>query len=157
MLTREQIAKRAARELQNGESVFLDPTWAVELRAGLPAGVTVREASPPEAPVDVAIVAATTVSLLGELGGTTFTGAANKVVALIEQHQGDDGSQHVLKESAPSALKAKLVITNLAVFDVTSDGLVMREVAQGVSALDVQLKSEANLLAADDLRVIVHD
>jgi acyl CoA:acetate/3-ketoacid CoA transferase beta subunit len=95
--------------------------------------------------------------VLGELGGTTFTGADNKVVALIEQQQGDDGSQHVLKESEPGALKAKLIVTNLAVFDVTSDGLVMREVAQGVSALDVQLKSEANLLAADDLRVIVND
>jgi acyl CoA:acetate/3-ketoacid CoA transferase beta subunit len=154
MLTREQIAKRAARELQNGETVHLDPSWAAQVRAALPAGVAVREASAPEAPVDVAIVAATTVSVLGELGGTTFTGAANKVVAIIEQHQGDDGSLHVLKETGPGALKAQRVITNLAVFDVTNDGLVMREVAQGVSALDVQQKSEANLLAADDLRVI---
>ncbi|MEY4510006.1 MAG: hypothetical protein RLZZ450_2128 [Pseudomonadota bacterium] len=156
MLTREQIAKRAARELQNGESVHLDPSWAAQIRAALPVGVSVREETAPEAPVDVAIVAATTVSVLGDLAGTTFSGAANKVVAIIEQHQGDDGSQRILKESEPGTLKAKLVITNLAVFDVTSDGLVMREVAQGVSALDVQQKSEANLLAADDLRVILH-
>jgi acyl CoA:acetate/3-ketoacid CoA transferase beta subunit len=46
------------------------------------------------------------------------------------------------------------VITNLAIFDVTAEGLVMREVAQGVSAHDVQLQSEPPLLAADDLKVI---
>jgi acyl CoA:acetate/3-ketoacid CoA transferase beta subunit len=154
MLTREQIAKRAARELQNGASVHLDPSWAALVRAALPAGVSVKEAAASEAPVDVAIVAATTVTVLGELGGTTFTGAANKVVAILEKHQGDDGSHHVLKAGEPGALKAQLVITNLAVFDVTGDGLVMHEVAQGVSALDVQLKSDADLLAADDLRVI---
>jgi len=154
MLTREQIAKRAARELPNGASVYLDPNWGALVRAALPEGVKVVEGAAPEAPVDVAIVAATTVSALGELGGTTFTGAASRVIALLEQHQGDDGSQHVLREGEPGALKAQLVISNLAVFDVTSEGLVMREVAQGVSALDVQLKSEANLLAADDLRVV---
>jgi acyl CoA:acetate/3-ketoacid CoA transferase beta subunit len=154
MLTREQIATRAARELPNGASVHLDPSWSALLRAALPAGVSVVEPSSPQAPVDVAIVAATTVSALGELGGATFTGTASKLIGLLPQHQGDDGSKHVLRAGEPGALKAQLVITNLAVFDVTSEGLVMREVAQGVSALDVQLQSEANLLAADDLRVV---
>jgi len=154
MLTREQIAKRAARELPNGASVHLDPSWSALLRAALPEGISLVEPGTGGASVDVAIVAATTVSALGELGGTTFTGTASKLVALLASHQGDDGSQHVLRTGEPGALKAQLVITNLAVFDVTSEGLVMREVAQGVSALDVQLKSEANLLAADDLRVI---
>jgi acyl CoA:acetate/3-ketoacid CoA transferase beta subunit len=154
MLTREQMAKRAARELSNGASVHLDPSWSALLRAALPAGVSVVEPSTPEAPVDVAIVAASTVSVLGELGGTTFTGTAAKLIGLLAQHQGDDGSQRVLRQVEPGALKAQLVVTNMAVFDVTSEGLVMREVAQGVSALDVQLKSEANLLAADDLRVV---
>lgn len=154
MLTREEIAARAAREIQNGESVHLDPSWADLLRSKLPAGVQLAEPAGLEDTVDVAIVGATTVTRLGQLGGTSYTGSARKLVALIEKHQGDDGAQHVLKDEEPAALTAQRVITDLAVFDVTPEGLVMREVAPGVSALDVQKKSEANLLAADDLHVI---
>jgi acyl CoA:acetate/3-ketoacid CoA transferase beta subunit len=46
------------------------------------------------------------------------------------------------------------VLTSLALFDVTPEGLVMREVVQGVSALDVQLRSDTPLLAADDLKLM---
>ena len=38
--------------------------------------------------------------------------------------------------------------------DVTPQGLVLREVASGLSAADVQAKTEAPLFAAPDLRVI---
>jgi acyl CoA:acetate/3-ketoacid CoA transferase beta subunit len=155
MLTREQIATRAAREIQNGASVYLDPGWAELVRAALPADVQVTEPQAPDAPVDVALISATTVTASGGLAGTTFTGTAPKLIAIVEQHQGDDGAAHLLSsEEPPGGLKAHLLITNLAVFEVTPEGLVMREVAPGVSALDVQLKSEAHLLAADDLKVI---
>jgi len=154
MLTREQIANRAAAEIQNGASVYLDPAWAEPVRAALAKDRQVTEAGAPEDAVDVAVVGATTVTLRGQLGGTSYTGKATKVVAIVEHLQGDDGAAHLLKDEEPGVLQAHLLITNMAVFDVTAEGLVMREVAPGVSALDVQLKSEANLLAADDLRVV---
>jgi acyl CoA:acetate/3-ketoacid CoA transferase beta subunit len=40
------------------------------------------------------------------------------------------------------------------VIDVTPEGLLLRELAAGLSAADVQAKTEAPLLAAPDLRVI---
>jgi 3-oxoacid CoA-transferase subunit B len=76
------------------------------------------------------------------------------VIAVLEHHQTDDGLPRVLKSCEPAAGKADLVITDLAVFDVTPEGLILREVAPGVSALDVQLKSDTPLLASDDLKVI---
>ncbi len=43
------------------------------------------------------------------------------------------------------------IITDLATIDVTPDGLVLREVAPGVSASDVQKRTEPTLKVASDL------
>jgi 3-oxoacid CoA-transferase subunit B len=46
------------------------------------------------------------------------------------------------------------VITDLAVIDVTGDGLVLREVAPGVSARDVQDLTVPTLKVASNLATI---
>ena len=43
------------------------------------------------------------------------------------------------------------IITDLAVIDVTPDGLVLREVAPGLSARDVQEVTDPTLKVASDL------
>jgi len=43
------------------------------------------------------------------------------------------------------------IITEIACIDVTDDGLVLREVAPGVSARDVQERTEPTLKVASDL------
>jgi 3-oxoacid CoA-transferase subunit B len=43
------------------------------------------------------------------------------------------------------------IITDLATLDVTEDGLILREVAPGVSARDVQERTEPTLKVASDL------
>jgi 3-oxoacid CoA-transferase subunit B len=43
------------------------------------------------------------------------------------------------------------IITELATIDVTPDGLVLREVAPGVSARDVQDRTEPTLKVPTDL------
>jgi 3-oxoacid CoA-transferase subunit B len=45
-----------------------------------------------------------------------------------------------------------LVITDLAVIAVTPAGLVLREVAPGVSVEEVQQRTDARLRVADDVR-----
>lgn len=154
MLTREQIAARVARELPDNASVCLDPAWADLIRTALPAGVTVRE--PAEGAVDVAVIGTEAVTATGSFAGSQLGRKAQRVLAIVAQHQGDDGSSRVLKQvgADPSVGQAQRVFTDLAVFDVTPEGLVMREVAPGVSALDVQLKSDSPLLASDELKVI---
>jgi acyl CoA:acetate/3-ketoacid CoA transferase beta subunit len=149
MLTREQIAARVARELPHGASVSLDPAWASEIKARLPAGVSVKE--PAEGEVDVAVVATETITVAGAFAGDVR--AAKSVIAIVAAHKAD-GVSHVTATGEPLPGKATHVITNLALFDVTPEGLVMREVAQGVSALDVQLESDSPLLASDELKVM---
>ena len=153
MLNREQIAARIALELQNGESVYLDPAWAAPIKAALAPGVQITEPKPGEA-VDLSVIAATAVAHGGEFSSGPLPHESKRILVVLEQHQGDDGSMHVIESIVPATGKAHRVITNLAVFDVSAEGLVMREVAQGISGLDVQLKSDTALLAADDLRVI---
>jgi acyl CoA:acetate/3-ketoacid CoA transferase beta subunit len=151
MLTREQIAARVARELPDGASVSLDASWASEIKAKLPEGVRLKE--PADGEVDFAVVAPQTISVAGEFAGDVR--AAKTVIAIVAPHRAADGTFHVTKAGeAGGASKAQRVLTSLALFDVTPDGLVMREVVQGVSALDVQLASDSPLLAADDLKVM---
>jgi acyl CoA:acetate/3-ketoacid CoA transferase beta subunit len=150
MLTREQIAARVARELPDGASVSLDPTWAEEIKAKLPAGVRVKE--PAEGEVEVAVVAPASITVAGEFAGDVR--AAKTVFVIIAQHRSADGVSRVTKPDPSLPNKAQRVLSNLALFDVTPEGLVMREVAQGVSALEVQLESDSPLLASDELRLM---
>ena len=154
MLTPQQIALRAARELREGDSVYLDEGLARLIAGCLPSGAKLVGAADAEAAVDVAVLMAVQVANDGEFVGTPFTRGAKRVIALLEHHQADDGSPRLLKHCQPATGRANLVITDLAVFDVTPEGLILREVAPGVSALDVQLKSDTPLLASDDLKVI---
>ena len=152
MLTREQMAALAAGELQSGQTVHLGAGLAQLVAQQLPQGVVLRSA---DATPDVAVVVAQEVSASGELVTGDELHGAKRVVALLETHEAGDGSVCIRKQLRASASgRTDRIITNMAVFDSTAEGLVMRQVAQGVSAHDVQLKCEAPLLAADDLRVI---
>jgi 3-oxoacid CoA-transferase subunit B len=46
------------------------------------------------------------------------------------------------------------IITDFAVIDLTPDGLVLREVAPGVSAREIQEKTEPTLMVPPDLAAI---
>ena len=48
----------------------------------------------------------------------------------------------------------KRIYTNLAVIDVTPDGLVAREIVQGLDFAGLQDKTEARLTLANDWRVL---
>jgi len=154
MLNRQQIAARVALELQDGETVYLDPSWADAVKAALAPAVRIQEPIGADVPVDVAVIAVSAVAHDGAFRSGPLAHQAKRVIALLEPHQAADGTAKLVRALEPATGKAQRVISDLAVFEVAAEGLVMHEVAPGISGADVQQKSEPGLLAADDLRVV---
>lgn len=120
--------------------------------------------------IDLTILGAMEVSERGDLanwmipgkmvkgmGGAMDLVAGTKNVVVVMEHANKAGQSKVLKEcSLPLTGKncVNLIITDLAVFRVTPEGLVLIEHAPDVTLEEIDAKTEATYLVAPDLKPI---
>jgi len=91
----------------------------------------------------------------GSVGGAMDLAAGARRVVVVMEHTTKAGEPRILRECTyPLTARGcvDLVVTDLAVIERTGEGLVLREVAPGVSAEHVQAVTKASLIAGADVR-----
>ncbi|MFQ5380560.1 MAG: 3-oxoacid CoA-transferase subunit B [Dehalococcoidia bacterium] len=90
----------------------------------------------------------------GSVGGAMDLAAGAKRLVVVMQHTTKDGSPRILKECSYPLTAAgcvDLIVTDLAVIEVTGDGLALREVAPGVAPEEVQALTEPDLVMSGEI------
>ncbi len=118
--------------------------------------------------VDITVLGSVQVSEKGDLanyripgkqvgnlgGGQDLAFCAKKVIALMT-HTSKEGEPKIVKECTEPLTAPRCVgqiITDIAVIDVTPEGLMLREVAPDWTAEEVQALTEARLIVPPDLQ-----
>ena len=94
---------------------------------------------------------------IGAVGGAMDLICGVKKVIVAMQHTAPSGEPRIVKKCTyPLTGKevVNMIFTNLAVIEVTPEGLLLREIAPGVSITDVQAVTEPTLLVSPDLKEI---
>jgi 3-oxoacid CoA-transferase B subunit len=96
-------------------------------------------------------------SKIGNIGGAMDMPVGIKKVIVAMEHTTRDNKMKIVKKcnlplTCPKCVN--LIITDLAVIEVTSKGLLLKEVAPGWSPEEIQSLTEPTLILADDLKEI---
>ena len=94
---------------------------------------------------------------VGNIGGAMDLAAGAKKVIVAMEHTDRNGASKIVSNSSypPTGRGCvSLIVTDIAVIEVTESGLMLKEVAPGWTAEEVQELTEARLTLASDLKEI---
>ncbi|HEV2423053.1 MAG TPA: CoA transferase subunit B [Candidatus Acidoferrales bacterium] len=95
--------------------------------------------------------------MLKGMGGAMDLVAGAKRVIIAMEHTNKDGHPKIMKQCTlplTGVGVVKMIITDLAVIDATPEGLVLREIAPGITAEGVQQATEARLCVSPSLQTM---
>ena len=92
--------------------------------------------------------------LVPGMGGAMDLVAGAKQVIIVTTHTAKEAPKILKKCTLPLTAYRKVnwIVTELAVFEVTSDGLVLREIHQDSSLEEITAKTEADFTVAEDVK-----
>ncbi|MEW5867477.1 MAG: 3-oxoacid CoA-transferase subunit B [Bacillota bacterium] len=90
-------------------------------------------------------------------GGMDLVTGAKRVIVAMEHTRKDGAPKIVPRCTMPITAKGEvdLIVTDMAVIEVTREGLVLKEVAPGLTVSDVVASTGARLIVPDDVREMV--
>ena len=94
---------------------------------------------------------------VGNVGGAMDLAAGARRVIVAMEHSDKKGNPKVVRECTYPLTGTEcvgLIVTDIAVMEVTARGLVLKEVAPGWTAEEVQAETEARLIVPPDLKDI---
>jgi 3-oxoacid CoA-transferase subunit B len=94
---------------------------------------------------------------VGNIGGSMDLAVGAKKLFIAMEHITADGKAKLVQElTYPATARGKvdMIFTDLAVIEVTRDGLLLKEIYPGLTPQDIQSASEPKLLISPDLKEI---
>jgi acetate CoA/acetoacetate CoA-transferase beta subunit len=82
------------------------------------------------------------------------SGAKKVIIAMLHTAKGESKILKECRLPLTAVGKVSLIVTDMAVMEVTKEGLLLKEIAEGLTVDDVINATEAELIIPDDLRVI---
>jgi 3-oxoacid CoA-transferase B subunit len=92
---------------------------------------------------------------IGNIGGSMDLAVGAKKVIIVMMHTTPEGELKIVRKCTyplTAVGVVKLIVTDLAVIEVTQKGLVLKEIAPGLTAEDVQSVTEPKLIISPELK-----
>jgi acyl CoA:acetate/3-ketoacid CoA transferase beta subunit len=162
MNAEQVILRRLTRELRRSDTVALGPGVPEKARNLLAADQQVYRLGMEGLPLSVDLIAveADEVSSDGAFcisGETQVPDVEARGWIIATYHTRENGKPRIVQTCRSpqfGKVNASKIITQLGVIEVTESGLVLREVAPGVSTDDVKKATAASLHIADDIKLM---